>query len=156
MFNKTKSAFTLAEVLITLIIIGIVAALTIPTAINHYRKQQTASKLKKFYSTFGQAISRSVTDNGYYSTCDLTGSEDSQRTIDFVNKYVFPYLQIVKNAYRHQTNAGLIMFAAQPAEILILCIQIRKLHTVRRFCLTEPVFTSGYQAAVQMLGLLLI
>lgn len=34
-----KKAFTLAEVLITLGIIGVVAALTIPTLVNNYRKK---------------------------------------------------------------------------------------------------------------------
>ena len=94
--TKIKNGFTLAEVLITLVIIGVVAALTIPTAVAYYNKEQTASQLKKFYSTMGQAISRSVVDNGYYTNWDLTGSESSQRTIDFVNKYLFPYLQVVK------------------------------------------------------------
>ncbi len=37
--TKQTSAFTLAEVLITLAIIGIVAALTIPTLISNYQKK---------------------------------------------------------------------------------------------------------------------
>lgn len=56
MNNFRKKAFTLAEVLITLGIIGIVAALTMPSLIAHHRKVATASKLKKFYSTMEQAI----------------------------------------------------------------------------------------------------
>ena len=38
--NKKKTAFTLAEVLITLGIIGIVAAMTLPTLIASYNKQE--------------------------------------------------------------------------------------------------------------------
>ena len=38
-FN-TIPAFTLAEVLITLGIIGVVAAMTLPTLINNYKKQR--------------------------------------------------------------------------------------------------------------------
>lgn len=45
---KNKAAFTLAEVLITLAIIGIVAALTIPTLMNKYDMLTTATKLRKF------------------------------------------------------------------------------------------------------------
>ena len=56
MNNFRKKAFTLAEVLITLGIIGVVAALTMPSLIAHHRKVATASKLKKFYSTMEQAI----------------------------------------------------------------------------------------------------
>ena len=46
MNNFRKKAFTLAEVLITLGIIGVVAALTMPSLIAHHRKVATASKLK--------------------------------------------------------------------------------------------------------------
>ena len=42
-----KRAFTLAEVLITLGIIGIVAALTIPTLIGDYRNKERSVRLKK-------------------------------------------------------------------------------------------------------------
>ena len=61
---KSKSAFTLAEVLITLVIIGIVAALTIPTAINNYRKQEYVSGLKKAYSTLAQVTTQIIAEHG--------------------------------------------------------------------------------------------
>ena len=50
--NSRKVAFTLAEVLITLGIIGVVAALTLPSVINNYKERVTISKLKKLNSTF--------------------------------------------------------------------------------------------------------
>lgn len=56
--NKIKGcirAFTLAEVLIVLAIIGVVAALTIPTLINKYKEKQTVSALKKTFAALGQA-----------------------------------------------------------------------------------------------------
>lgn len=40
-------AFTLAEVLITLGIIGVVAAMTLPTVINNFRKKTNSSTVKK-------------------------------------------------------------------------------------------------------------
>ena len=43
----SKWGFTLAEVLITLGIIGVVAALTIPQVVQNYQKQATATALKK-------------------------------------------------------------------------------------------------------------
>lgn len=46
---KKKNAFTLAEVLITLGIIGIVAAMTLPMVITKYQKKTTVEKLKKTY-----------------------------------------------------------------------------------------------------------
>ena len=59
-----NKAFTLAEVLITLGIIGIVAAMTLPTVINNYKKQVIASKLAKFYSVMNQALARSKAEKG--------------------------------------------------------------------------------------------
>lgn len=40
-------AFTLAEVLITLGVIGVVAAMTLPTLIQNYQEQEYVNKLKK-------------------------------------------------------------------------------------------------------------
>jgi prepilin-type N-terminal cleavage/methylation domain-containing protein len=52
MFNNIKkAAFTLAEVMITLGIIGVVAAMTIPNLMNEYREQVWGTTLKKNYST---------------------------------------------------------------------------------------------------------
>ena len=50
-----KLAFTLAEVLITLGIIGVVAAMTLPTLITNYQKRATVAKLKRAYSVIKQA-----------------------------------------------------------------------------------------------------
>lgn len=50
--KQYKSAFTLAEVLITLSIIGIVAAYTIPTIVKEYQKQIYITQLQKIYSNF--------------------------------------------------------------------------------------------------------
>ncbi|MFQ8625693.1 MAG: type II secretion system protein [Candidatus Gastranaerophilaceae bacterium] len=44
---KNYSGFTLAEVLITLGIIGVVAALTMPSVINNYKEKETIAKLKR-------------------------------------------------------------------------------------------------------------
>ena len=45
---KNLSAFTLAEVLITLGIIGVVAALTLPSLVGNYKRKVTANKVKNF------------------------------------------------------------------------------------------------------------
>lgn len=51
-----KKAFTLAEVLITIGIIGVIAALTIPALINKTNKKELETAFKKQYSTLQQAI----------------------------------------------------------------------------------------------------
>lgn len=59
-----QSAFTLAEVLITLGIIGVVAAMTLPTVINNSKSKENEALLKKAYSTLSQAIAAMEYDMG--------------------------------------------------------------------------------------------
>ncbi len=70
--------FTLAEVLITLGIIGVVAAMTMPSLIQNYQKRQTAVRLEKFYSIMSQAVLQWQNDEGI-----ITG--DSMFTLEDVN-----------------------------------------------------------------------
>lgn len=53
--KKTNSGFTLAEVLITLGIIGVVAAMTLPGLIQNYKEKEFVSMWKKFYSDLSNA-----------------------------------------------------------------------------------------------------
>ena len=53
--KNRKSGFTLAEVLITLSIIGVVAVMTIPALQTHYNRQMAETRLKSFYSKMSQA-----------------------------------------------------------------------------------------------------
>lgn len=52
--NKQEQAFTLAEVLITLGIIGVVAALTMPSLINRTRNKELHTAFLKTYSELNQ------------------------------------------------------------------------------------------------------
>lgn len=62
--SSNRTAFTLAEVLITLGIIGIVAALTIPALMNNIQDKEFKTKLKKEYSVFNQALLMIKNDYG--------------------------------------------------------------------------------------------
>ncbi|MCD8024855.1 MAG: type II secretion system GspH family protein [Candidatus Gastranaerophilales bacterium] len=84
-----KKAFTLAEVLITLAIIGVVAAMTIPTVLSNYQKKETVTRLKKTYSELAQAISASQLENENYQSWDY-----SLNAYDFFNKYLTPFIKI--------------------------------------------------------------
>ncbi len=53
---KEKFGFTLAEVLITLGIIGIVSAMTIPTLVKNYQTKVRDNQFKKVYATLNQAV----------------------------------------------------------------------------------------------------
>ena len=58
-----KKAFTLSEVLITLGIIGIVAAMTMPMILANSREKEMVSRLKKAYSNVSQAFQRTIVVN---------------------------------------------------------------------------------------------
>lgn len=63
-----QKAFTLAEVLITLGIIGVVAAMTIPTLIGKYQEKQFKTAYKKAYSEFSRAFQEALVDQQFTRT----------------------------------------------------------------------------------------
>lgn len=71
--DKKTVAFTLAEVLITLGIIGIVAAITIPGLVANYQKTQHVSRLKKAYAEFNAALRQMTSDYGCSADLVCTG-----------------------------------------------------------------------------------
>jgi len=77
--------------LITLGIIGVVAALTMPALIAKYQKMETVTKLKKIYSTLQQGVNRAVVDYGEVDTWDFTLD-----SLGFYEKYVKPYFNVAK------------------------------------------------------------
>ena len=94
-----RLAFTLAEVLITLGIIGVVAALTLPTIISNYKKQVTVSKLQKTYSTINNAFKQSEAANESSEFWDdpvVTGSQS------YFEKYFKPYLNGATQCFSYQ------------------------------------------------------
>ena len=80
--SRGKAAFTLAEVLITLVIIGIVAAMTMPTLIQKNQDKELISRIKKVWSDINNSLLLAQTDygvigdNGY-----LFNSEDDAKTV---------------------------------------------------------------------------
>ena len=96
-----KSAFTLAEVLITLGIIGIVAAMTLPALIQSHREKQTVSQLKKFYSVMSNAFLLAYNEHGALDDWGISNNDntDAEAANGFKNtfiKYIKPYLKVTK------------------------------------------------------------
>lgn len=87
--------FTLAEVLITLGIIGVVAALTIPTLITNYKKKEYSVRLKRFYSTMLQAQQLSEIDNADSETWEYPKRHDIEDTEFWWNSYFKPYFKTI-------------------------------------------------------------
>ena len=85
-----QPAFTLAEVLITLGIIGVVAAMTIPTLITNNQKKQTVVKLQRAISVLNQAYKLSYDDVGEL------GAEETKdfNSLEYFNTYWAPYIKV--------------------------------------------------------------
>lgn len=98
-----KKAFTLAETLITLTIIGVVASITIPTLMIQHQKEQAVVQLKKVFSEFSQASTMAKTIYGDYASWDYTLSNT-----DFFRTYFYPYItlssQTIKQAKEDNIN----------------------------------------------------
>jgi len=67
-----KKAFTLAEVLITLGIIGVVAAMTLPVLVSNYQKTVWVNQLKKDVSTVQNGVKKIMADEEVYNIWDTT------------------------------------------------------------------------------------
>ena len=89
--NSSKIAFTLAEVLITLGIIGVVAAMTMPSLVANYEKKRTATAVKKAYSELSQALKLAEVDYGDMEYWDYPDGSDVEENKAFVNRYITPY-----------------------------------------------------------------
>ena len=63
-FSRKRTAFTLAEVLITLGIIGIVAVMTLPNVINNFREKQLEAAFKKTNNVVMTALNETMAEYG--------------------------------------------------------------------------------------------
>ncbi len=106
---KQKTAFTLAEVLITLGIIGVVAAMTIPTVIAKYREKEYVTRLKVVYNVLNQALQMSVIDNGTVNEWGFT--QDSEGGKIIADK-LLPYIKQVKSCDIKQNGVNKCFAAA--------------------------------------------
>ena len=86
-----KFGFTLAEVLITLGIIGVVAAMTLPSVIQKHREKVLETGLARFYTTINQAFKASELENGEQQYWEYTDN-----SCEFYKKYLAKYLKTVR------------------------------------------------------------
>ena len=99
--KRKKAAFTLAEVLITLGIIGIVAAMTLPQLIKNYQAKVYETAFKKAYSNLSKA---------YLMTQQELGESNLRKayaTYDKVNN-VYPLANVFVETFYKQLGAGVI------------------------------------------------
>ena len=101
--NGCRAAFTLAEVLITLGVIGVVAALTIPTLISKHQKKVYVTQFKKAYNTVTNAFklmqaetgSDNLGDNDFITAIAVKSSSNEAEVTRLAKKY-FNIAQDVK------------------------------------------------------------
>lgn len=130
--NCHKYAFTLAEVLITLTIIGIVTTMTIPTLINEYKKKIIETRLHFFYSTMNNAFRLSSLENGDWNswdefTYDRIYDEDGNSSyikttnaLVWFNKYLAKYIKTTKVEELEDNKEGKILVQFLNGSIMLM------------------------------------
>lgn len=108
-----KLGFTLAEVLITLVIIGVIAAMTIPTLMGNTGKEELRVGLKKAISAASQALTmqyarEGLTAQDYTSTSDLVENLFKKRMVTMEAASTFTNDQVCTQGTIFATADGII------------------------------------------------
>lgn len=113
-----KKGFTLAEVLITLGIIGIVAAMILPTVLSNIRNKGDVEKLQKIYSMLGQATKLVTIDIGVDpENWDFSHYDDSD-VDDSLNRYILDsYISHLKVTSAYIKNYNQYMSILQKKKV---------------------------------------
>lgn len=96
-----KKAFTLAEVLITLGIIGVVAAMTLPTLIQNNQEKAAVTKLKKIYSLLQQSYMFALNENGEPDEWGISGHDNLEGAENIAN-ILFKHMKKIKKCERNE------------------------------------------------------
>lgn len=108
-----KIAFTLAEILITIAVIGVVSAITIPSVVKKYQEMTTVNKVKKFYAMMSQALLLSIKDNGPVNEWNVYNTSNEQSANEIAS-YIKPYLKILKDC---GTSSGCLKYQNDPKRL---------------------------------------
>ena len=90
--NSRKIAFTLAEVLVTLGIIGVVSAMTVPTLMQNYQRQSYVTQLHKVYNEMSQAVLKYQTDKNAVNLREAGLGSQTE-----VDNFIHNYFKVVKD-----------------------------------------------------------
>lgn len=86
-YKKSNRAFTLAEVLVTLGIVGVVSALTIPTLVKNHKQKLFVTQLHKVYNDFTQATEMYMTDKQVANLAESRLRNNPAELRRFFNSY---------------------------------------------------------------------
>lgn len=85
---KRAVAFTLAEVLVTLGIIGVVSAMTLPTLVKNHQRTVFVTQLQKVYNELSQAAEKALNDNNAVSLAETRYNDNNANAArNFLNTY---------------------------------------------------------------------
>ncbi len=88
MKHSHSKGFTLAEVLVTLGIIGVVSALTIPTLVNNHQRKVYVTQLQSVVSLLSQAAENAIQDSNAISLDETRYSANKPENVaNFFNDY---------------------------------------------------------------------
>ena len=119
-----RPAFTLAEVLITLGIIGVVAALTIPTLMANHRKKVVETKLEKIYSVMNQAINLTNAEYGDVTNWIIDCGSSSSPTCsineveNWFNSTIGKYIETLKTGKTKNKTDDILLIYLKDGSIL--------------------------------------
>ena len=84
--RNDRFGFTLAEVLVTLGIIGVVSAMTVPTLMQNYQRKSYVTQLHKVYNELSQALLQYQTDRNALNLKEA-GINSNDSVINFYRTY---------------------------------------------------------------------
>ena len=91
-YKQYLRAFTLAEVLVTLGIIGVVSAMTVPTLMQNYQRKSYVTQLHKVYNELQQAAQQYMTDRNAVNL-----REAGLTSTDALSNFVKTYFKVVND-----------------------------------------------------------
>ena len=113
-----KKAFSLAEILITLTIIGVIAVLVIPNLLKNYKKTEIEIQLKSTYSTLSNALKLAQIKHGSKNTMiEEALTNHGNKTVGeyFLEKNLEPHLKIVKSCKNENgKSCNLFPYSIEP------------------------------------------
>ncbi|CDE88686.1 TPA: prepilin-type N-terminal cleavage/methylation domain-containing protein [Candidatus Gastranaerophilales bacterium HUM_20] len=99
-----KKAFTMAEVLVTLGIIGIVSAMTVPTFLQNHQRKSYVTQIHKIYNEMQQAALQYMTNRNAVNLIEAGLITD----INAVDTFMKTYFRVIKECGENPVDNGCV------------------------------------------------
>ncbi len=96
---KKFTAFTLSEILVTVGIIGVISALTIPNLVKNYQKEAMTVQLRKVVTEIESAIDMLITEEGKTSLASTSIAKDGG-----IDDFIKTHFKTIKTCSSNKTN----------------------------------------------------